>query len=286
MKTYDINVNINSKKGYQNITIPSNNTSDYNFVTVYNYSDDMLYLCDPSITDGSVSIATLAPYQASTFPLTASIKQSMNLCWNDTRNILPLPKSALVIFSDSNLGVNTSFATSYNLITNPGYSNNINENNIVQNTLAANNVTTNTLSGNQINGNTITGINFSSLPQNLTNLFNQPQNILESGEKLAVMVQDQGSDTVSMMPLIINVANTPAQAPYSSCRYVILKAPKTNTGVIYIGGSGISLDPTKGRGGFEMAPGDIINLKVNHTDAIWYVGANVNDCIEVLIVGE
>ena len=68
----------------------------------------------------------------------------------------------------------------------------------------------------------------------------------------------------------VTTAGTQVQFPTNTCKSITIKALKTNTGSIYVGGSGVSSST-----GFTIAASETMSLDITNTNAIW-INSSVN----------
>lgn len=105
--------------GVEPVLIPSNIVGKINFITIYNWSDNLIIIAPSHIKTEAegVFVAKAAPYSVITVPVSVDIQASLNVIWSN-----PLgtggaaPKVARLLFTSENLNLNGSLAPSYTFL--------------------------------------------------------------------------------------------------------------------------------------------------------------------------
>lgn len=92
-----------------------------------------------------------------------------------------------------------------------------------------------------------------------------------SGTDFYIPSREMGSESINTGIQTVATAGTAAQLPNVPCRRVIIIGLRTNTGYIYLGGSGVSSSAY----GAELAAKDSIELNVSNANLI-YINSTIN----------
>ena len=89
-------------------------------------------------------------------------------------------------------------------------------------------------------------------------------------------VQIKGYSTVSHIAQ--NVTDSAVQLGDNSCKHVDIMAAIANTGIVYIGASGVSSTT-----GIALYPGDVYSVNITNTDLLYVISTVSGDDINLVI---
>lgn len=85
-----------------------------------------------------------------------------------------------------------------------------------------------------------------------------------------VATSEVAPTTVAHAAVTVTTAGTRVQFAANTAKSIVVKAASANTGIIYVGGSGVT-----SANGFPLAAGDTVSLDINNTNVVW-VDASIN----------
>lgn len=95
------------------------------------------------------------------------------------------------------------------------------------------------------------------------------------------MLVNQGLILSSKSPSTgeINVTGTATQLPDVPCQYGLIKAAAANTGIIYIGGSGVTIanGSTDTTSGYPLSAGESMTVPVSNLNVLYDIASTAGD---------
>ena len=82
----------------------------------------------------------------------------------------------------------------------------------------------------------------------------------------------------------VNLTGSAAQLPDVPCQYGVIKANASNTGVVYLGGSGVTVadGTTDTTSGFPLAAGEQMIAPVSNLNILYGIAATTGDDISYI----